>query len=137
MQGPEHDEFVSPIMLEFPNLPTGHKVQLPSDPFPLYCPAGHGTPVADTAPAVHTCPAVATHAPEQSDVVNPVALPKRPAAHAVHTPRLSLLKRPTGQGTPWGELAPLPQYLPGCAPHAPEHSGVERPENHGEMNEKE
>ena len=84
VQSPEHATIDSPVAL--PYLPLGHRLQLPTEPLVLYCPAGHGDPVAAVAPALHTYPALALQTPEQLDVVRPVMLPKRPCGHSEHTP---------------------------------------------------
>ena len=81
---PEHVAVDSPVTL--PYVPLGHGLQLPTEPFVLYCPTGHGDPIDAVAPALHTYPALALQTPEQLDVVRPVALPKTPCGHKEHTP---------------------------------------------------
>ena len=93
------------------------------EPLGLYCPMGHGVPIAEEDPVVHTCPADALQVPEQSDVVRPVALPNRPAGQGEQTPALPLLYWPTGHGSPEDVVAPSPQYLPGVVMHIPAHTG--------------
>ena len=72
--------------MALPNVPFGHRLQLPRDPLVLYCPIGHRDPVDVVTPMPHTYPALAMQLPEQLDVVSPVALPKRPCGHGEHTP---------------------------------------------------
>ena len=83
-QTPEHAAIDSPVTL--PYVPMGHGLQLPTRPFVLYCPTGHGDPVGVVTPTLHTYPALALQTPEQLDVVRPVALPKTPCGHREHTP---------------------------------------------------
>ena len=120
-QRPEHDDVVRPVAP--PYRPAGHIVQLPREPVEPYCPMGHGTPVADVAPAVHTRPAVALHESEQAVEVKPVVLPNRPRGHSRHVPWLSGLYWPIGHGSPDDAAAPMPQNVPGVATHTPAHAG--------------
>ena len=81
---PEHAAVDSPLAL--PYVPLGHGLQLPTEPFVLYWPAGHGDPVDVVAPTLHTDPGPALQRPEQLEVVRPVLLLKTPCGHREHMP---------------------------------------------------
>ena len=92
-QTPEHAAVNRAVV--FPKVPIGHGTQAP----PLeYLPTAQPVPVDDVPPGVsHPLPLAATHGPEHSDVVSPVALPKRSGGHRVQDVAPPTLNCPAAQ----------------------------------------